>query len=92
MHVRMRKTSGTTVIEIVVVIAILGIFMAIAIPAVTKSFRLMSQTKRLTARYPNARRALDRVSDMVQQTYPAALASGVSFIGRAPTIFLRLER
>ena len=82
MHWRMRKDSGMTIIEIVVVIAILGIFMAIAIPTVTKSFRLMSQTKRLTARYPNARRALDRVSDMVQQTYPAALASGASFIGR----------
>jgi len=68
--------------EVLVVIAILGIFMALAIPSITRSFRTMERAKILTSRYPDAWRALDRVSSMVRQTYPAALAAGGSFVGR----------
>lgn len=83
MRLRQKKDSGMTILEILVVIAILGIFMGIAIPSVSKSFRTIDQVKQLTVRYPNARKALERMSDMVRQTYPAALASGASFVGHS---------
>jgi len=82
MHSRTRKDAGMTLMEVLVVIAILGIFMALAIPSITRSFRTMERAKILTSRYPDAWRALDRVSSMVRQTYPAALAAGGSFVGR----------
>ena len=49
MRVRLKRNEGMTLIEIIVAIMILGIFMAIAIPGLTKSFRAMDQAKRLTA-------------------------------------------
>ena len=70
-------------IELLVVISILGIFMGIAVPTVIKSFKVISQVKQMTVRYPTARRALARISTMIRQTYPAALvASGAPFVGR----------
>lgn len=69
-------------VEVLVVIAILGIFMALAIPSVTKSFRTMERARTLTSRYPDALKALDKVSSTVKQTYPAALAAGGLFVGR----------
>ena len=78
MPMRQREDTGMTVLEILVVIAILGIFMGIAIPSVTRAFRSMEHVKGLTSRYPEARRALGRISDMVRQTYPAAFAAEAS--------------
>jgi prepilin-type N-terminal cleavage/methylation domain-containing protein len=72
-----------TIIELLVVIAILGIFMGIAIPSVTRSFQSMEQAKKVTSRYPDAWRALDRVSNMLRQTFPEALTSGEAFVGRS---------
>jgi prepilin-type N-terminal cleavage/methylation domain-containing protein len=80
---RRKRNVGTTLIELLVVIAILGIFMGIAIPSVIKSSHAMEQAKRLTARYPNAHRALDQISNTLRQTYPAALAMGESFVGQS---------
>jgi len=71
-----------TIIELLVVIAILGIFMGIAIPSVSKAFQSMDLAKRMTSRYPDAWRTLDAISDMLRRTYPTALQSGGSFIGR----------
>lgn len=82
MRSRREKAGGMTIIELLVVIAILGIFMGIAIPSVTKSFRSMEQAKRVTSRYPDAWRALERVSNMLRQTFPAALTAGEAFVGR----------
>ena len=79
----LKKNSGMTILELVVVIAVFGIFMGIAIPAISQSFRSISQAKRLTSRYPDARRALDAVSEMVRRTHPPALAAGAPFIGRS---------
>jgi prepilin-type N-terminal cleavage/methylation domain-containing protein len=78
---RQRTEKGMTIIEMIVFIAILGIFMAIAIPSVIKSSRTMAQAKRLTARYPNAHRALEEMSDMLRRAYPEALDAGESFVG-----------
>lgn len=86
MHSRKRKNRGMTLIEVLVVMAILGIFMAIAVPSVIKSFRLISQVKQMTIRYPNARKALGRMSDTIRQTYPAALRSGASFVGKSASL------
>jgi prepilin-type N-terminal cleavage/methylation domain-containing protein len=81
MLVRIERDEGMTLIEIIVAIMILGIFMAIAVPGITKSFRAMDQAKRLTARYPKARTALEQISNMLRQTYPAALSTESPFIG-----------
>jgi prepilin-type N-terminal cleavage/methylation domain-containing protein len=78
-----KKNSGMTILELVVVIAVFGIFMGIAIPSVSQSFRSISQAKRLTSRYPDARRALDAISEMVRRTYPPALSADTAFIGRS---------
>ncbi|MBI4829982.1 MAG: type II secretion system protein [Candidatus Lindowbacteria bacterium] len=67
--------------EILVVISILGIFMGIAIPSVMRSFRAMSQAKKLTSRYPDTRKALEKMSDMLRRTFPAAIRTGGSFVG-----------
>lgn len=83
MQSRRGKTGGMTIIELLVVIAILGIFMGIAIPSVTRSFQSMEQAKKVTSRYPDAWRALDRVSNMLRQTFPEALTSGEAFVGRS---------
>lgn len=82
MQMRERKEAGMTIIEMLVVIAILGIFMGIAIPSVVKSFTTMQQAKRITVSYPEAWRALNRVSEMVRQTYPLAASTEASFQGR----------
>lgn len=83
MQSRRKEAGGMTIIELLVVIAILGIFMGIAIPSVTKSFRSMEQAKRVTSRYPDAWRALERVSNTLRQTFPAALTAGGAFVGRS---------
>lgn len=83
MQSRLEKAEGMTIVELLVVIAILGIFMGIAIPSVSRSFRSMDQAKRMTARYPDAWRALEQVSNMLRQTFPAAIASGEAFVGRS---------
>jgi prepilin-type N-terminal cleavage/methylation domain-containing protein len=75
-----------TLIEVLVVIAILGIFMAICVPSVIKSFRVTSQVKNMTARYPDARKALARISDGIRRTYPTALQSGAAFEGKNSSI------
>ncbi len=82
MQSTLKKDQGMTLIEVIVVIAILGIFMAIAVPGIIKSFRAMDQAKRLTARYPNAHKALNQMSNMLRHTYPTALTSTSAFIGR----------
>lgn len=82
MDLRSKKDTGMTIIELLVVISILGIFMGIAVPTVIKSFKVISQVKQITVRYPTARKALARISTMIRQTYPAALASGAPFVGR----------
>lgn len=69
-----------TIIETVVVIAILGIFMGIAAPSIMKSHRAMKQAERITLRYPDAWHALDEVSTTLRQTYPKPVAK-VSFTG-----------
>jgi prepilin-type N-terminal cleavage/methylation domain-containing protein len=80
------KRDGMTLIETLVVISILGIFMAIAIPSVIKSFALISQVKKMTARYPNARKSLGRISDRIRQTYPTGIESGAPFVGKSAAI------
>jgi len=82
MRLQEKKNDGMTLVELLVVIAILGIFMAIAVPSVIQSVRVTSQMRNMTERYPNARKALFRMSDMMRRTYPAALESGVPFVGR----------
>jgi len=86
MRTRNEKNNGNTLVETLVVISILGIFMGIALPGVSKSFRVISQVKQMTARYPNARLALGRMSEMIRHTYPAALDSGSSFVGKSSAI------
>jgi prepilin-type N-terminal cleavage/methylation domain-containing protein len=86
MRIDNTKKGGMTLIETLVVISILGIFMGIAIPSVIKSFTLISQVKKTTVRYPNARKALGRISDRIRRTYPAALESGVPFVGKSAAI------
>ena len=75
-----------TLVETLVVISVLGIFMAIAIPSVIQSFALISKIKKTTVRYPNARKALGRISDRIRQTYPAASESGIPFVGKSAAI------
>ncbi|MBI5115814.1 type II secretion system protein [Candidatus Poribacteria bacterium] len=70
-----------SVIEILVVIAVLGIFMGIAVPSVMRSFHAMAQAKKLTNRYPDTRKALGAMSDMIRRTYPTAMQSGATFAG-----------
>jgi type II secretory pathway pseudopilin PulG len=82
MYSQLERNAGTTLIEIIVAILILGIFMAIAIPGITNSFQTIDQTKRLTARYPAVRRGLDTMSSGIRQTYPAALSQDSPFVGR----------
>ena len=86
MYSNKRKNRGMTLIETLVVISILGIFMAIAIPSVIQSFKVISQVKRLTIRYPSARKALLRMSDKIRRTYPSALKSGVAFVGKSSSV------
>lgn len=71
-----------TLIELVVIIAILSIFMGIAIPTVAKSFQSTAQARKITSRYPEAWRALNQVSESIRETYPTALSSGGAFSGR----------
>lgn len=80
MPARATSKKGMTVLELLVVIAVLGIFMAIAIPSVTKSFSSMARAKKSTARYPNVRRALGEISDTLRQAYSAA-GAGHAFVG-----------
>jgi prepilin-type N-terminal cleavage/methylation domain-containing protein len=80
------KNHGMTLIETLVVISILGIFMAIAIPSVIKSFTLITQIKKMTVRYPNARKALVRMSDTMRRAYPAAPESSTPFVGKSASI------
>lgn len=82
----MSKDRGMTLLELLVVIAILGIFMSIAVPGVIRSFRLISQVKQTTARYPNARMALERMSETIRHTYPMAQFSGAPFIGKSDSV------
>lgn len=82
MQSKLRRDEGMTLIEVLVVIMILGIFMAIAVPGIIKSFKAMDQAKRLTARYPNAHKALNQMSNMLRHTYPTALSPTSAFIGR----------
>jgi prepilin-type N-terminal cleavage/methylation domain-containing protein len=72
-----------TMIELLVVIAILGIFMGIAVPGVTKSFQAMSQVKRLTARFPEARESLDTMSQTLRSAFPKAVTDGETFVGKS---------
>jgi type II secretory pathway pseudopilin PulG len=71
-----------TMLELVVVIAVFGIFMSLAIPTVTKSLASMARVKSSTATYPEARRALGSVCDALRQAYTAADA-GVYFDGKS---------
>ena len=75
-----------SLIEVIVVIAILGIFMAICVPSVIKSFKVTSQVKKMTVRYPDARKALERMSERIRRTYPAALQSGAAFEGKSSSV------
>ena len=81
-----RKNRGMTLVETLVVISILGIFMTIAVPSVVKAFKVISQVKQLTIRYPSARKALLRMSDKIRRTYPSALKSGAAFVGKSSSI------
>lgn len=81
MRQRRKKNAGMTLLEIVVALSILTIFMGIAIPSLMKSMRATSQAKRLTVRYPNARKALRQMSTMMRQAYPTGLESGIGFTG-----------
>jgi prepilin-type N-terminal cleavage/methylation domain-containing protein len=83
MKMHATRKSGMTMIETLVVIAILGIFMAIAVPGVVRSFRVMRQVKELTSRYPSAHRAMNRISATVREAYPEALLKGEAFVGRS---------
>lgn len=78
----LRAASGMTMLELIVAIAIFGIFMALAIPTVTKSITSMGRVKSSTAAYPEARRALGAVSDALRQAYIASDA-GVYFDGKS---------
>ncbi|RJP20533.1 MAG: prepilin-type N-terminal cleavage/methylation domain-containing protein [Candidatus Abyssobacteria bacterium SURF_5] len=73
--------SGMTILELLVVIAIFGIFMSVAIPSVFKSFGSMARAKKSTAQYPETRRALGTISDMVRQTHPSPI-DAVKFRGK----------
>ena len=86
MNLRAIKNRGMTLIEVIVVIAILGIFMAICVPSVIKSFKVTSQVKKMTARYPDARKTLGRMSDRIRRTYPAAIQSGAPFEGKSSSV------
>jgi prepilin-type N-terminal cleavage/methylation domain-containing protein len=81
-----KKIRGMTLIEVLVVISILGIFMAIAMPAVMKSFRVTTRVKSMTIRYSDARKALGRISESIRRTYPAGLDHGISFEGKSASI------
>lgn len=61
--------SGMTILELLVVIAVFGMFMAIAIPTVLKSLTAMGRVKSSTAVYPDAARALSAVCDSLRQAY-----------------------
>ncbi len=78
---RRHSSAGMTIVETVVVIAILGIFMAIAVPSVMKAYRAMKQAERITLRYPNAWHALDTISTTLRRAYPQRVAN-VAFEGR----------
>jgi prepilin-type N-terminal cleavage/methylation domain-containing protein len=79
--VKLKTRTGMTILELLVVIAVLGIFMGIAIPSVMKSFTLMARAKKSAARYPDVRRALGAMSDTIRQAYTAAEA-GTGLVGR----------
>jgi len=80
------KNGGMTLVELLVTIAILGIFMGIALPSVIKSVQLTSQVRRMTERYPNARKALNRMADMIRSAYPGAIESDILFIGASASL------
>ncbi len=82
MHSSVRTAKGMTVLELLVVIAIMGILMGIAIPSVIKSFKTMGRAKKMTATYPEARRALGAMSDMLRQAYEIPNASS-TFTGQS---------
>jgi prepilin-type N-terminal cleavage/methylation domain-containing protein len=75
-----------TLVEVLVVISIMGVFMGIAIPSVVQSFNLISRVKQMTARYPNARKTLDRMSEKIRQTFPATLKSDAGFVGKSDSV------
>jgi len=81
MRANRTASGGMTILELLVVIAVMGIFMGIAIPSVMKSFTAMERAKKTAAQYPDARRALGAVSDTLRRTYPATDA-GAQFVGR----------
>jgi len=83
MQAEQKNDSGMTILELLVVIAVLGIFMGIAIPSISDSMRSISQAKKLTSRYPDARRALGGISGMLRRTFPSALTEGATFVGRS---------
>jgi prepilin-type N-terminal cleavage/methylation domain-containing protein len=76
----MRKNSishsGMTILELLVVIAVFGMFMAIAIPTVLKSMTAMGRVKNSTAVYPNATRALSHICDNLRQAYAGGETAG----------------
>jgi len=77
-----RAASGMTMLELTVVIAVFGIFMALAVPTVTKSLASMARVKSSTATYPETSRALAAVCDALRQSYTAADA-GIYFDGKS---------
>ncbi len=80
------KTRGMSLIEVIVVISIMGIFMGLAIPSVMQSFKLISRAKQMTARYPDARKTLDRMSKKIRRAFPTTLKSGAEFVGKSASI------
>jgi prepilin-type N-terminal cleavage/methylation domain-containing protein len=67
--------SGMTILELLVVIAVFGMFMAIAIPTVLKSLTAMGRVKNSTAVYPDAARALSDICDSLRQAYAGGEAA-----------------
>jgi prepilin-type N-terminal cleavage/methylation domain-containing protein len=75
-----------TLIELLAAIAVLGIFMGIALPSVIKSVHLTSQVRHVTERYPNSRKALNRMADTIRSAYPGAVESDILFVGASSSL------
>ncbi len=86
MKVARGKSGGMTLIELLVAISIFGIFMGIALPSVIKSVHLTSQVRRVTERYPNSRKALNRMADTIRSAYPGAVESDILFVGASSSL------